>query len=230
MSHNTYLCRMDVRIDATWKEALADQWTQPYFTQLAQWVRAEYGRCQVFPPAGRIFAAFDATPFNAVKVVIIGQDPYHGDGMANGLSFSVNPGIAVPRSLSNIFTEIASDTGVRPSWDGDLTRWARQGVLLLNATLTVRAHEPMSHRDKGWEQLTDAAIRALNQGREHLVFMLWGASAGRKAQLIDANRHLVLTAPHPSPLSASRGFFGCRHFTRANEYLAQHGLTPIDWR
>ena len=183
----------------------------------------------MFPPASKIFAAFDACPFDKVKVVILGQDPYHGEGQANGLCFSVNPGVPLPRSLVNIFKEISDDTGAPMPTDGDLSRWARQGVLLLNATLTVRAHEAGSHQGQGWEQLTDAAISALSRERSGLVFILWGAFAGRKAELIDSSRHLVLRSAHPSPLSASRGFFGNHHFTRANDYLRAQGLDPIIW-
>ncbi len=220
---------MNVRIEQGWKQALASEWESPYFAQLAQFVHNEYRTRQVFPPGRQIFAAFDATPFDQVKVVILGQDPYHGDGQANGLCFSVNDGIPLPPSLLNIFKEINADTGSPIPASGDLTRWARQGVLLLNATLTVAAHQPGSHQGHGWEQFTDAAIRALSMHREHLVFILWGSYAIKKGAFIDRNRHLVLTSPHPSPLSAHRGFFGNHHFSRANAYLAQHGITPINW-
>lgn len=220
---------MNVRIEKTWLEALADQWQQPYFQQLAQFVHSEYRRHTVYPPASKIFAAFDACPFPDVKVVILGQDPYHGPGQANGLCFSVNPDVAIPRSLVNIFKEIHSDTGAPIPANGDLSRWARQGVLMLNATLTVRAHEAGSHQRQGWEQLTDAAISALSRGSSNVVFILWGAYAGRKSELIDHSKHLVLTSAHPSPLSASRGFFGNHHFSRANAYLVAHGKTPIEW-
>lgn len=220
---------MNVRIEQGWKQALAGEWESPYFAQLAQFVHNEYRTRQVFPPGRQIFAAFDATPFDQVKVVILGQDPYHGDGQANGLCFSVNDGIPLPPSLVNIFKEINADTGSPIPASGDLTRWARQGVLLLNATLTVAAHQPGSHQGHGWEQFTDAAIRALSLHREHLVFILWGSYAIKKGAFIDRNRHLVLTSPHPSPLSAHRGFFGNHHFSRANAYLAQHGITPINW-
>lgn len=220
---------MNVRIEQGWKQALASEWESPYFAQLAQFVHNEYRTRQVFPPGRQIFAAFDATPFDQVKVVILGQDPYHGDGQANGLCFSVNDGIPLPPSLLNIFKEINADTGSPIPASGDLTRWARQGVLLLNATLTVAAHQPGSHQGHGWEQFTDAAIRALSLHREHLVFILWGSYAIKKGAFIDRNRHLVLTSPHPSPLSAHRGFFGNHHFSRANAYLAQHGITPINW-
>lgn len=223
---------MEVKIHPSWLAALATEWEQPYFRQLAEFVRSEYARHTVYPPASRIFAAFDSTPFSQVKVVIIGQDPYHGEGMACGLSFSVPQGVAVPRSLANIYREIETDLGRKAAVSasgGDLTSWASQGVLLLNSVLTVRAAQPGSHRDMGWERLTDAAISALSNKREHLVFMLWGSYAARKAALIDPTRHLVLTAPHPSPLSASRGFFGCRHFSAANSYLSSHNIQPINW-
>lgn len=220
---------MNVRIDPSWREALASEWDAPYFSDLAEWVRGQYASKKIFPPAGRIFAAFDACPFNDVKVVILGQDPYHDDGQANGLCFSVAPGVRMPPSLLNIFKEVSADTGVPMPADGNLDRWARQGVLLLNSTLTVEAHRAGSHQGHGWEQFTDAAIKALNDRREGLVFILWGAYASRKGALIDRKRHLVLESPHPSPLSASRGFFGNHHFSRANDYLAQQGKTPIVW-
>lgn len=222
---------MDVRLEEGWKKALAEEFEKPYFKTLTDAVRREYSdpALKVYPPAGKIFAAFDTTPFDRVKVVIIGQDPYHGPGQANGLCFSVSPGIEVPPSLRNIFQEIHDDTGVPVPVSGDLSRWARQGVLLLNASLTVREHQPKSHSGIGWETFTDAAVHALAEKREHLVFLLWGSDAIRKGSFIDRNRHLVLTAPHPSPLSAYRGFFGCRHFSQANEYLKAHGETPIEW-
>lgn len=220
---------MNVRIEDSWKQALAAQWSQPYFFNLTEFVRNRYRTATVYPPAGRIFAAFDACPFDSVKVVILGQDPYHGPGQANGLCFSVNPGVELPPSLVNIFKEVASDLSRPMPVDGNLERWARQGVLLLNATLTVDAHHAGSHQGKGWEEFTDAAVRALAEQREGLVFMLWGSYAIRKGAFIDRNRHLVLTAPHPSPLSAYRGFFGCRHFSQANNWLTAHGQTPIEW-
>lgn len=220
---------MNVKIDSSWREALADQWDQPYFAELAQFVRQAYATTQVFPPAGRIFAAFDACPFDQVRVVILGQDPYHGPGQANGLCFSVAPGVPVPRSLVNIFREVHDDTGAPIPADGDLTRWARQGVMLLNATLTVEAHKAGSHQGRGWEQFTDAVVRALSERRSGLVFILWGSYAARKGQLIDRTRHLVLTSAHPSPLSASRGFFGNHHFSRANVYLRSQSLPEIRW-
>jgi len=220
---------MNVRIDPSWREALASEWDAPYFSDLAEWVRGQYASKKIFPPAGRIFAAFDACPFNDVKVVILGQDPYHDDGQANGLCFSVAPGVRMPPSLLNIFKEVSADTGAPMPSDGNLDRWARQGVLLLNSTLTVEAHHAGSHQGHGWEQFTDAAIKALNDRRDGLVFILWGAYASRKGALIDRKRHLVLESPHPSPLSASRGFFGNHHFSRANDYLVQQGKTPIVW-
>lgn len=220
---------MNVRIDPTWRDALADQWDMPYFEALTDFVRQRYQTTTVYPPASRVFAAFDACPFDKVKVVILGQDPYHGPGQANGLCFSVSPGVAMPPSLINIFKEIESDLGKPMPADGNLERWARQGVLLLNSTLTVDAHQANSHQGKGWELLTDAAIRALAERRDNIVFMLWGSFAIRKGDFIDRNRHLVLTSPHPSPLSAYRGFFGNHHFSLANDYLAAHGKTPIEW-
>lgn len=222
---------MDVRMEKGWKDALSGEFDKPYFKQLTDRVRADYANpaLTVYPPARNIFAAFDASPFDETKVVIIGQDPYHGPGQANGLCFSVNPGIDLPPSLRNIFKEVSDDTGAPTPQNGDLSRWARQGVLLLNSSLTVREHQPASHSGIGWEQLTDAAVHALNDRKENLVFILWGSYAIRKGDFIDRNRHLVLTSPHPSPLSAHRGFFGNHHFSKANEYLAVHGKSPIIW-
>lgn len=220
---------MNVKIESEWKSALEGVWDSPEFDALAKTVRQEYLSTRVFPPAQEIFAAFDYCPFSAVKVVIIGQDPYHGDGQANGLAFSVAPGVAIPPSLVNIFKEIRADLGTEMPDNGDLRRWAEQGVLLLNSSLTVRAHMPASHSKIGWETLTDSAISALSARREHIVFMLWGAHAQRKAALIDPSKHLILRAPHPSPLSAHRGFLGCRHFSKANNYLVEHGKTPVIW-
>lgn len=220
---------MKVRIDASWNKALAGEWDKPYFTKLTEFVRAEYAHQTVYPPGNRIFAAFDACPLDEVKVVILGQDPYHGVGQANGLCFSVNPGVAIPRSLINIFKEINSDTGAPIPTNGDLSRWASQGVFLLNSILTVRAHQAGSHQGMGWEQFTDAVIKALSDKTEHTVFLLWGSYAARKGEIIDRSRHLVLTSPHPSPLSASRGFFGNHHFSSANDYLIKHCKTPIQW-
>lgn len=230
MGKNPYICgSMNVRIQQEWNDALKPVWESDSFAKLAETVRREYASTTVFPPASQIFSAFDNCPFSRVKVVIIGQDPYHGDGQANGLAFSVAQGVAVPPSLVNIFKEINADLGNAIPADGDLTRWAVQGVLLLNSSLTVRAHMPASHSQIGWEQVTDAAIAALSEQRSCIVFMLWGAHAQRKERLIDTTRHLVLRAPHPSPLSAHRGFFGCRHFSKANAYLQQHGIEPVAW-
>lgn len=220
---------MDVRIEESWKQRLAPEFEKDYFIKLTEFVRAEYSRATVFPPARLIFNAFDHCPFDSTKVVIIGQDPYHGPGQAHGLCFSVMEGVPNPPSLQNIFKEILSDLGKPLPPNGDLTRWARQGVLLLNATLTVQAHQAGSHQRKGWEEFTDAAIRHLAEEREHLVFILWGAYAQKKGAFIDRNKHLVLTSAHPSPLSAYNGFFGNKHFSRANEYLAAHGIAEIDW-
>lgn len=222
---------MDVNIHPSWKAVLADEFEKPYFGWLADFVRREYAdpSLRVYPPASKIFEAFNATPFGEVKVVIIGQDPYHGPGQANGLCFSVSPGVPFPPSLLNIFKEVEAETGRPIPADGDLGRWARQGVLLLNSSLTVREHRPKSHSTIGWDVLTDAAVRHLAEEREGLVFILWGADAIRKGAFIDRNRHLVLTSPHPSPLSAYRGFFGNGHFNAANNYLTAHGKTPIEW-
>lgn len=220
---------MQVRIEESWRSHLQGEFDKPYFATLTQFVRSEYATRQIFPPGRQIFNAFDLCPFDHVKVVIIGQDPYHDDGQANGLCFSVNPGTPFPPSLQNIFKEISDDLGRPMPTDGDLSRWARQGVLLLNATLTVRAHQAGSHQGNGWEQFTDAVIHELSAHRDHLVFMLWGSYAKAKGAQIDTSRHCILTAAHPSPLSAYRGFFGCHHFSLANAYLTSHGLTPIDW-
>lgn len=221
---------MDVRIDASWKEVLQKEFEKDYFTKLTSFVREEYaGTTPIYPPAKLIFNAFDHCPFNEVKVVILGQDPYHGVGQANGLCFSVNKGVAFPPSLMNIFKEIQSDLGTPIPQDGDLTRWSDQGVLLLNTTLTVRASQAGSHQKRGWEEFTDAAIRELAERRENIVFILWGSYAQKKGAFIDRNRHLVLTSPHPSPLSAYQGFFGNHHFSRANRYLAEHGKKEIIW-
>ncbi len=220
---------MKVKINNEWNIQLASVWESAEFAQTAEYVRREYAMHCIFPPASKIFAAFDLCPFSKVKVVIIGQDPYHGDGQANGLAFSVAPGIEIPPSLVNIFQEIHDDLGSPVPADGDLTRWAKQGVLLLNNSLTVRAHTPASHSSIGWDRVTDAAIKALSDKREHIVFLLWGSHAQRKLPLIDRNKHLVLTAPHPSPLSAYRGFFGCKHFSKTNSYLIANGIDSILW-
>ena len=220
---------MNVRIDESWRERLQSEFDAPYFALLTNFVRHEYATTRVYPPGSQMFAAFDACPFDKVKVVILGQDPYHEPGQAHGLCFSVNDGVPFPPSLQNIFKEIHDDIGTPVPMSGDLTRWANQGVLLLNATLTVRAHQAGSHQNKGWEQFTDAVIHRLAQERENLVFILWGSYAQRKGEFIDRSRHLVLQSPHPSPLSAHRGFFGNRHFSRTNEYLTAHGIEPILW-
>ena len=220
---------MDVKIEESWKIRLQTEFEKPYFKTLTDFVRNEYQQTTIFPPGKFIFNAFNLCPFHQVKVVIIGQDPYHGPGQAHGLCFSVNDGIPFPPSLVNIFKEIKSDLGKEIPTSGNLTRWAEQGVLLLNATLTVRAHQAGSHQRKGWEEFTDAAIRLLAEEREHLVFILWGAYAQKKGAFIDRTRHLVLTSPHPSPLSAYQGFFGNHHFTLTNDYLKKHGKSPIEW-
>ena len=220
-----------INIDPSWFEVLRPQFEAPYFAQLKDFLVAERQQYTCYPKGSDIFAAFDRTPFDKVKVVILGQDPYHEPGQAMGLCFSVPQGIAVPPSLVNIIKEINSDLGTDiPLSCGDLSGWAAQGVLLLNATLTVRAHQAGSHQRHGWEAFTDAAIRELSARRNNLVFLLWGSYAISKSAFIDKGRHLVLTAPHPSPLSAYRGFFGCRHFSQANAYLQLHGLQPIDWK
>ncbi len=220
---------MNVQIEESWKKHLAPEFEKDYFVQLTDFVRNEYAHTTVYPPGRLIFNAFNLCPFDRVKVVIIGQDPYHGPGQAHRLCFSVNDGITFPPSLQNIFKEIQADLGKPIPTSGNLTRWAEQGVLMLNATLTVRAHAAGSHQRRGWEEFTDAAIRALNNEREHLVFILWGAYAQKKGAFIDRSRHLVLTSAHPSPLSAHNGFFGNHHFSLTNDYLRAHGQTPIDW-
>ena len=221
---------MNVKINDSWAERLGNEISQPYFSQLTDFVRHEYATTTCYPPGRLIFNAFNLCPFDSVKVVIIGQDPYHEAGQAMGLSFSVPDGVAMPPSLQNIFKEIQGDLGIGVPQSGNLTRWAEQGVLLLNATLTVRAHQAGSHQRHGWERFTDAAISRLSEGRDHLVFILWGGYARSKASLIDRSRHLVLESVHPSPLSANRGgWFGNHHFSRCNEYLAGHGMGPINW-
>ena len=220
---------MDVKIESSWKQVLQPEFDKDYFVKLTEFVRNEYKTRLTFPPASLIFNAFDQCPFDQVKVVIIGQDPYHGDGQAHGLCFSVNDGVAFPPSLLNIFKEIERDLGKSMPTSGNLIRWAQQGVLLLNATLTVQAHMAGSHQNRGWEAFTDAAIRKLATEKEHLVFMLWGSYAQKKGDFIDSNRHLVLKSVHPSPLSAYRGFIGNNHFSLANKYLQEKGQTPINW-
>lgn len=220
---------MTVKIEPGWGERLRTEFDAPYFEQLTAFVREEYKSGPCYPPGRQIFSAFDLCPFDRVKVVIIGQDPYHEPGQAEGLCFSVADGVQFPPSLLNIFKEIKDNLGHDIPQSGSLRRWAEQGVLLLNATLTVRAHRAGSHQGRGWETFTDAVIRRLSEEREHLVFILWGSYAQRKGEVIDRERHLVLTSPHPSPLSAHRGFFGNHHFSRANDYLVRHGETPIAW-
>ena len=216
-------------IDHSWREVLQDEFQAPYFKELKSFLIVEKSKYRIFPAGRDIFAAFNHTPFHAVKVVILGQDPYHGPGQAHGLCFSVNKGIDKPPSLINIFKEIQNDLGISPPTHGNLESWAKRGVLLLNATLTVRAHQAGSHQNKGWERFTDAAIKALSEKRTGIVFLLWGQYAQAKASMINANDHAVLKAPHPSPLSASRGFFGCGHFSKTNHILSQWGKEIIDW-
>lgn len=220
---------MQVKIEPTWASRLQSEFDAPYFQQLTQFVKQEYASGPCYPPGPEIFNAFNLCPFPQVKVVIIGQDPYHEPGQAEGLCFSVKDGVQKPPSLVNIFKEIEDDLGRPAPATGSLRRWAEQGVFLLNATLTVRAHQAGSHQGHGWETFTDAVIRRLSEEREHLVFILWGSFAQRKGQVIDRSRHLVLASAHPSPLSAYRGFFGNHHFSRANDYLIEHGLQPISW-
>ncbi|MBR9998387.1 MAG: uracil-DNA glycosylase [Cyclobacteriaceae bacterium] len=220
---------MDVRIETSWKVRLKDEFIKDYFINLTEFVRDEYKKFRVYPPGREIFRAFEYCPFESVKVVIIGQDPYHGPGQANGLCFSVRNGISFPPSLMNILTEIKQDLGVEMPGNGDLEHWAKQGVLLLNATLTVRANSPGSHQNKGWEIFTDAVIRKLSAEKQYLVFLLWGSYAQKKGEMIDPAKHLILKSPHPSPLSASRGFFGCCHFSKTNAYLRSKGMKEINW-
>ena len=216
-------------MEPSWKEVLVSEFEKPYFFSLVNFVKEEYGNHRVYPPGKRIFRAFWETPFDQVKVVLLGQDPYHGRGQAHGLCFSVPEGVAHPPSLGNILKEVATDLqGGGGDFPGDLSHWARQGVFLLNAILTVQEKKPGSHRDKGWETFTDAVISVLSEHKEHIVFLLWGAYAQQKASLI-ASRHCVLKAPHPSPYSADRGFFGCKHFSRTNEFLEAHDLPIIQW-
>ena len=220
---------MDVRIAQDWKEILSEEFSKPYFTELVEFVRAEYAAGEVFPKGRDIFRAFDKCPFDKLKVVIIGQDPYHGVGQANGLCFSVGEGVPFPPSLQNIFKEVNADTGAPIPTSGNLDRWAEQGVLLLNAVLTVRAHQAASHAGRGWEQFTDAVVRAIATRKQGVVYMLWGSYAQRKGAIADPNNNLILKSVHPSPLSSYRGFFGCRHFSKANDYLANIGKTQIIW-
>jgi len=220
---------MQIKIESSWKKELATEFDKPYFKELTAFVRKEYTSANIYPLPKYIFRALDECSFDKVKVVILGQDPYHGLNQANGLCFSVNEGVRTPPSLHNIYKELSSDLNTPAPTSGDLSPWVKQGVLLLNATLTVRAGNAGSHQNKGWEEFTDAVIRALNDKREHLVFMLWGAYAQKKGAFIDRKKHLVLEAPHPSPFSAARGSFGCRHSRQANTYLKEQGITPIVW-
>lgn len=219
----------DIRIDLSWKDRLKDEFEKPYFQTLTEFVRAEYQTATVYPPGKEIFRAFDVCHFDDVRVVIIGQDPYHGAGQANGLCFSVRENVRIPPSLVNIFKEIEQDLGRPFPPNGDLERWAKQGVLLLNATLTVRASSPGSHQNKGWETFTDAVIRGISEEREGVVFLLWGSYAQKKGEVIDRRKHLVLMSAHPSPFSANRGFLGCKHFSKTNEYLKSKGIAEIEW-
>jgi uracil-DNA glycosylase len=219
----------DVKIAPSWKSMLELEFKKPYFDELIQFVKKEYEENTVYPPGKEIFRAFDCAAFEDVKVVIIGQDPYHGPGQANGLCFSVREGVTMPPSLKNIFKEIQSDLGKPMPQNGDLTRWANQGVLLLNATLTVKASSPGSHQNKGWETFTDSVIKQISDQKTHIVFLLWGAYAQKKGEIIDRNKHLVLMSAHPSPFSADRGFFGCKHFSNTNEYLKSKGIKEIEW-
>ena len=220
---------MDVRIEDSWKRRLQPEFNKPYFEKLVAFVKQEYARYTVYPPGHLLFYAFDTCPFDKVKVVIIGQDPYHEPGQYYGLCFSVLDGVPFPPSLVNIFKEVQNDLGKPVPRSGRLARWSNQGVLLINSILTVRAHQAGSHQGKGWEEFTDAVIKRINDEKENVVFMLWGAYAQKKGAFIDRTRHCVLTAPHPSPLSADRGFFGCKHFSKANEYFRSKGLPEIDW-
>jgi uracil-DNA glycosylase len=222
---------MDVQIEESWKKVLHQEFSQPYFLEITSFLRAEKKAGKIiYPPGPLIFNAFNTTPFQKVKIVLLGQDPYHGPGQAHGLSFSVPNGIAQPPSLINIFKELHNDVGIPIPQSGNLTHWAEQGVLLLNASLTVRANEPMSHAKIGWAQFTDAVIKIISDQKNNIVFLLWGKFAQEKQMLIDDSKHLILKAAHPSPFSVERGFFGCRHFSKANDYLAKHGIDPIEWR
>ncbi len=220
---------MDVVLEPSWKAVLSPIFQSDSFLKLAEFVKQEYKQHQVFPPGKQLFSAFWHCPLPNVKVVILGQDPYHGEGQANGLAFSVAPGLPFPPSLLNIFKELKTDLGIPMPPNGDLSRWAAQGVFLLNATLTVRANSAGSHQNQGWEILTDAVIQSISREREGVVFLLWGAYAQKKEELIDSKKHFILKAPHPSPLAAHRGFWGCKHFSKANNYLESTGQTPINW-
>lgn len=222
---------MTIKMEESWKEQLKEEFEKPYFLQLVDHLKAEKAlNRQIYPAGNNIFKAFEKTPFDQVKLVILGQDPYHGPNQAHGLSFSVQDGVAVPRSLKNIFKELQSDIGISIPTSGNLTAWAEKGVLLLNASLTVRADEPASHAQIGWLTFTDAVISKLSANKKNLVFLLWGKFAQEKQLLIDGHKHFVLKAAHPSPFSAEKGFFGCKHFSKSNEYLMQKGYDPIDWK
>ena len=220
---------MDVRIAEDWKEILKDEFSKPYFEELVSFVKQEYASGEVFPAGRNIFRAFDKCPFDKLKVVIIGQDPYHGEGQANGLCFSVSEGVPFPPSLKNIFKEVSDDIGTPIPRSGELDRWAEQGVLMLNAVLTVRAHNAASHAGRGWETFTDAVVKAIAERKQGVVYMLWGSYAQRKGAIANPKQNLILHAVHPSPLSAYRGFFGCKHFSQANNYLVSIGKEPIQW-
>ncbi|MFO0704338.1 MAG: uracil-DNA glycosylase [Patescibacteria group bacterium] len=219
----------EIKIEKSWRDSLSEEFGKEYFLRLANFVREEYIHKKVFPPPTQVFRAFDLCPFDKVKVVIVGQDPYHGNGQANGLSFAVGEGITLPPSLKNIYKEIKNDLGIEPYSHGDLSRWAKQGVLMLNAVLTVLAHTPASHKGKGWELFTDSVIKTLNDKKKNVVYMLWGKYAQEKGLVVDRNENLVLISAHPSPYSAQM-FFGNHHFSKCNKYLQEHGMTPIDWR
>lgn len=221
---------MDVKIESSWKSRLSEEFELPYFHELTEFIKSEYANKTVYPPGKFIFRAFDLSPFDKTKVVILGQDPYHGPGQAHGMCFSVPEGIDLPPSLQNIFKEVGEDLNIPSPTIGNLERWASQGVLLLNATLTVQANRAGSHQNRGWEKFTDSVIRILANEKENLVFILWGSFAQKKGDFIDRNRHLVLSSPHPSPLSSYRGFHGNHHFSKTNDYLATNNLEPIDWR
>lgn len=220
---------MEVKIETSWKDLLQDEFNKPYFVELTNFVKDEYKKEKIFPPAKLIFNALDSLPVNEVRVVILGQDPYHGDGQAHGLSFSVPQGIQLPPSLKNIYKELYTDLGIKKENSGDLSNWVEQGVLLLNATLTVRAHQPASHQNKGWEIFTDAIIKNLSSTQKNLVFILWGNHAQKKIPLIDQSKHLIIKSAHPSPLSAYNGFFGSKPFSKTNTYLISVGKSPINW-
>lgn len=220
---------MNVKIETSWYNQLKDEFDKPYFHELTSFVKSEYGSHTIYPPGSQIFSAFDHCTFDNVKVVIVGQDPYHGQGQANGLCFSVNDGVKLPPSLQNIFKEIKSDIGKDIPVSGNLERWAKQGILLLNATLTVKASSPGSHQKQGWEEFTDAVLQVVSKEKSNVVFILWGAYAQKKGDFLDASKHLILKSPHPSSFSAHNGFFGNRHFSKANDYLSSLGTTPINW-